>query len=352
MYPMNSRFLLSFVFCTILVFSVFFVTTRPDTVHAQVGVPTTELILSTSVDNPIPKQKVTVTLRSYSLDINTARVSWYVNGVQIQTGVGLTSLEVTAPSLGKKTSVRVTATTPEGRSSTETLDIGSGSIDLIIETDGYVPPLFHGKITPVFQNTVKIIAIPHIANSAGIEYDPKNLVYRWKKDDKVIEDQSGYGKQAVTVSSGIVPRAFNVSVDVYPRDGSAHAQNITGISFNSPSIGFYMSDPLYGPLLNHALESIVRIGSQKETSVLAVPFGFNKPASGVGNLTYGWSINNKLRNELSTNESLILRAPEGAAGSSDIELTIRNPDKILQGADGSFSAKFNASKKAGEDVVF
>ena len=349
---MNFRFLLSGVFSVFLIAPALMFGVIPYYAHAQVGVPVTELVLSVSDDNPVPKQKVTLTLRSYSLDINTAKVSWYVNGALTQSGIGLTDLEVTAPALGKKTIVRVTATTPEGRNSTETLEIGSGSIDLIVETDGYVPPLFQGKIATAYQNSIKIIAIAHLANSSGTEYDPKTLIYRWKQNEKVLEDQSGYGKQALVLTGGIVPRPFNITVEAYPRDNTSHAESITGIDFASPSIGFYMSDPLYGPLFNHALESIVRIGSQKETSVLAIPFGFNKPAGGIGNLTYVWSLNGTTRSELSSNESLVLRAPEGAAGSSNIELTIRNPDKILQGSNGSFSAKFNASKRAGEDVVF
>ena len=285
---------------------------------------------------------MTITARSYAIDINSSKVSWTVNGVSAKNAVGATTLEVKAPALGKKLTINVTATTPEGRVVNASIIIGSGSVDLITETSGYIPPFYRGKISPIYQNTVKIIALPHIANSSGIEYDPKTLVYQWKCNDRALEDQSGYGKQTVTLVGDIVPRTYDLSVAVFPRDGSAQAEGFMQVAVEGPSVSFYIDDPLYGPLFNRAVGEILRIGSQKETSVLAVPFGFAKPSGGIGNLSYSWLINNQKHDNLSTNESVILRAPDGSSGSSDIQLDIRNPDKILQGATGGFSATFNS----------
>ncbi|MEK7609907.1 MAG: hypothetical protein AAB470_02185 [Patescibacteria group bacterium] len=329
---------------SLLLFCIFTFFLFTSITSAQVPISVGGLELTASSDNPVPGQTVTITARSYIVDINTAKISWIINGKTEQNATGATTLKVVAPDLGKKLNVDVSATTPEGRNIKASIVVGSGSIDIIVETSGYTHPFFKGKIPPVYQNTVKIVAIPHIANSSGVEYDPKNLVYQWKKNDRVIEDQSGYGKQALILTGEIVPRPYDISVTAWPRDIEARAQGYINIAVGGPSINFYINDPLYGPLFNRVIGDVIRIGSQKETGVLAVPFGFDKPVNGIGNLTYSWLINGLQDSGLSKNESLVLRAPDNSSGSSNIQLDIRNPDKILQGESGGFSASFSADK--------
>ncbi len=324
----------------VLSFSIF------PAVFAQIPSSAEGLDLSVSSNNPVPGQKVTITAKSYTIDINTARINWLIAGSSVQNGIGKTTLDTVAPALGKKTTINVVATTPDGLSLSGVVIIGSGYVDLITETDGYVPQFFKGKLSPVFQNTVTVIAMPHIADAKGVEYDPKVLTYQWKRNDQAIEDLSGYGKQSISLPGSVIPRDFDLSVTVWPRDVSSQAMGITHISVNRPIISFYNDDPLYGPLLNKAVSSIIRIGSQKETSILAIPFGFNKTADDMKNMTWSWLINGVGHPELSSKESVVLRAPESSQGSSDIQLQIINTDKILQGAKSAFSAQFNTTAAA------
>lgn len=320
---------------------------------AQIPISTGGLELTASTNNPVPNQKVTITARSYSIDINSAKISWTVNGKLTKSAVGATVLELTAPALGKKLVIEVVATTPEGRSVGSSLTLGSGSVDLILETDGYVPPFFKGKVKPVYQNTVKIIAVPHLANSAGVEYDPKTLIYEWKRNSRAVEAQSGYGKQSITFIGDIVPRPYDISVTVSPRDNSGSAQAYAEISFSNPSISFYVNDPLYGILFNKALQGSVRIGKQKEVTVLAIPYGFNGASteSDKAELSWDWAINGLRRAELSANRSVILRAPEESSGSSNVQLNIKNTDKILQGITSGFSAIFSSNTASTEQTA-
>ncbi|OHA43210.1 MAG: hypothetical protein A3G04_00190 [Candidatus Taylorbacteria bacterium RIFCSPLOWO2_12_FULL_44_9] len=325
------------------------------TAFAQIPISSSGLELSASTNNPIPNQKITVTARSYSIDINSAKISWTVNGKVTQNAVGATTIEITAPAIGKKITLEVVATTPEGRMVGSSLVLGSGSIDLILETDGYVPPFFKGKVAPVYQNSIKIIAIPHLANVSGVEYDPKTLIYEWKKNSRVVENQSGYGKQSITLVGDIVPRPYDISVTIWPRDDSSSAQVYSEVSVGNPYITFYVDDPLYGKLFNIALQGSIRIGTQKEVTVLAVPFGFSGVGNSLGNndLSWAWAINNLSRAELSSNRSVILRAPEGSSGSSNIQLNIKNTDKILQGSTAGFSAIFsNKTASIDETATF
>src|SRR5690606_12259445 len=140
---------------------------------------------------------------------------------QVQTGIGETTLDVAAPTLGNKHTVSASVRTVGGLTLSASIVIGSGSVDMIIESDGHAPIFYKGKVSPVHQNTLKITAIPHLANPAGSEYDPKTLVYQWKKNDQVLLDQSGYGAQSVTIEGSLIPRPYDVTVTVSSRDGSA-----------------------------------------------------------------------------------------------------------------------------------
>jgi hypothetical protein len=172
----------------------------------------TDLIITPSSENPSPGQQITISVKSYSIDINSAKITWIVDGVSKSTGTGLKTFTMTAPQGGKKSTVQVRATTPEGKTVSSSISVGSGSIDLIIETDGYVPPSYRGRLYPVFQNAVDIIAIPHLSNSSGTEYDPKTLVYTWKQNEKVLDSDSGYGKQKISISGTVIPRPYNIRV--------------------------------------------------------------------------------------------------------------------------------------------
>jgi len=308
------------------------------------------LDVSVSTNTPIPGQEVTITVRSYSIDINSSTITWTVEGKTVQKGTGLTTYKVIAPSLGKKITVNITVVTASGQTITGSVSVSSGAIDLIIENNGYVPPFYKGKLPVTYQNTVTLIAMPHIADAKGVEYDPKTLTYQWKKNSRVIEDQSGYGKQSITLVGEIVPRPYTITVTATAKDATSQAVGFTTVDFGSPWLTFYKDDPLYGPLYNTAIGQSTYIGSQRETGVLAVPFGFNIKDQDLSNLALTWLINNYEYPSLATNRSVTLRAPDGQAGSSNIELRVQNNKDILQSAEKTFSATFSATASSSNSL--
>ncbi|MDB5238823.1 MAG: hypothetical protein JWO00_158 [Candidatus Parcubacteria bacterium] len=313
-------------------------------VHAQ-GLPASVggIELSASTDNPVPGQTVTITAQSYTVDIHASTLTWTAGGKVITKGVGQNVITVQAPATGKRLTVSLSAATPDGNVLTGSLSIGSGVIDMIVEPRGYTPPFFKGKIPNAYQNTFKVTAIPHLSNSAGVEYDPSTLVYKWEQGGSVIQDQSGYGKQSVVLTGNIVPRPYEIMVTATTRDGSASASALGNVGMDAPSVVFYKNDPLYGPLLNSAIGSTLFLSSQKEVGVLAVPYGFNDAASAQNNLSFTWLINGSAHPELAANRSITLRAPSDQSGSSNIQLTVGNSKAILEQAQSGFSTVWNIS---------
>jgi hypothetical protein len=295
------------------------------------------LTISLSTDNPIPGQVVTVSVENYGTNIDGAKISWSVNGKVVKNEIGAKAIDVTAPALGAKLNIVIVATTPDGLTISGSTVIGSGSVDMIVESDGYVPPLFRGKVPTAYQNSVKVTAVPHIADSSGKEYNANNLLYEWTKNGSVIADKSGYGKRSITLQGDIIPRAFDLSVNVSTRESGSEAIGTVNVEPQTPTISFFVNDPLYGTLFNKALTDRLSIGAQKETGVLAVPYGFNSGTK------LSWSINGSARSELANKSSIILRSPSGEGGSSIVHLDISSPTNILQGASSEFTAYFGVT---------
>jgi hypothetical protein len=305
--------------------------------HAQVSnLNIKALQLTPSVTSPSPGQEVKITAQSFTENIDANTVIWSVDGKEVSRGIGLKEISVKAPTLGKSVKVTVTLVNSSGSKSSESITISSGSIDIIIETEGYKPPFFRGKIGPKYQNTVKIIAMPHLVDNKGVEYDPKTLIYKWSKNDRVVSEYSGYGKQFVEVQGSVVPRPYTVSLSVTSKDGIETAESIIFVEEQQAFVNMYENDPLYGPIFNKAITNSIGLGKEKEAKIIAIPFGFNRPDLSKGSLSFTWMVNNILKPEIADNDTIILRAPEGATGSSNISLEVRNKKDILQSANVLF----------------
>ena len=324
----------------------------PSVSQAQ-GIPSNiGIVLTPSTNAPIPGQEVTIRAESYTVDLSGSTIVWTIDGKEYSRGIGQKSITVIAPPSGKKLTIRITAITADGLPLANNLTLSSGEVDMVIESNGYVPPFFKGKNPLAYQNKIKIVALPHLANASGQAYDPRSLIYEWKRDWKSLPDQSGYGKQVLEIFGDIIPRPYTISVNVSSRDGQAYAERYIAIIPDSPRIIFYRDDPLYGPLYNTAQSSQILLGTAREATILAVPFGFNMPTSGLGDVRFNWSINSASRSEFSSSRSVTLRAPSDAGGTALINLSVQSDTNILQGANRSIRAIFAAPKSTPVDATF
>ena len=317
-----------------IIFSFIFVIS----IHAQIPNSIDGVEIGSDPENPNPGQNVTVSVESYNTDLNSASVVWLVNGKNYAQGTGLKSVSVSAPSLGKNTSIVTIIMTAEGKEVRKSITIKSGSVDLVWESEGYIPPFYKGKAVFAYENLVKITAMPHLSNNESAELDSRTLIYKWKKNDKVVLDQSGYGKQTLIIKEDI-PRPIDIELEVTTKNGSQKGVAFITLQPGEPSISFYEEDPLYGVLYNKAIINRISLSNQ-EINIRAVPYNFTSYAKN-SPLTYSWSINNLLQPELSTNQSIILRTRGDTEGSSAISLEVRNTDDILQGARNAIDVLFN-----------
>ncbi len=314
-------------------------------VSAQVPASIDGVNIKTSTDSPRPGQSIEVSVESFNFDLNSSSIVWIVDGKTVNQGVGLTKINIVGPKIGVPANISAIIKTPEGREINKSIIIKSGSIDIIWESYGYVPPFFKGKSSFAYQNKLRLIAVPHLSKDGINEIDPKTLVYSWKRGGKYIEGGQGYGKQTVDILPDELPKTLDVSVEVYDREQTQNTVGYITLTPSEPSITFYEIDPLYGIFFNKSLESKVSL-KNNEIRVLASPFGFsvdNNP------LTYSWSINNIEQAELAKNQSIVLRTKGDSEGSSNINLEVRNLRDILQGARSELTIYFTKKEQVTEE---
>ncbi len=306
------------------------------TTHAQIPSSIDGVTVNINPENPSPGQNVSISIESYNTDLSSATMIWSVGGKVYSQGLGIKSISIPAPKLGLTLIINVLIKTSEGRSVQKTVSIKSGSVDMIWEARGYVPAFFKGKSPFVYQNSLHIVAIPHLSSDGTKEINPGTLIYKWKINGKNIDGASGYGKQSVDIEGGDIPKQLEINVLVNTKDEQQSTVATIILDPTEPSLSFYEEDPLYGIFFNKALFGRVVL-KNSEMKVISIPFGFNFN----NQISYVWSINNIEKSDLSKNKSITIRTKGDQEGSSNINLDIRNLSSILQGARGEFTVYFN-----------
>jgi hypothetical protein len=172
---MKSRFLFIFI---LFFFLVFYHTTHASSVN--------KILVEVSPENPSPNEDTSITLNSYSNNLNNVLIQWLVNGKTMLSGVGKKTLSIKAPKENGEYMVSATLDLPDGKTSIRVVVRPSSMVMLWQATDSYIPPFYKGKALPTPESEVRVVAMPEIKSSSKNTswIDPKNLTYTWQKDNK------------------------------------------------------------------------------------------------------------------------------------------------------------------------
>lgn len=323
---------------SIFILFVLFIFAFSSSALAQFESASSDLNVSMIPENPRPNEEVTISLTSYITDINSASIRWSLNSKVMKNGIGEKTFSFITGSSGTTSTVDIVVQTNEGQTIRKTLRIKPVSVDLVWQSESYVPPFYKGKALFSYQNKITFIAMPHILNSSGQEISPKNLVYTWKMNGSVQDSASGYGKNTFTVLPTILARPMDISVVVTTIDSTSNGFANTNVAPADPSVLLYLKNPVYGIEFQKALSGTADIKDSPEIIVVAVPYFFGS-TNGL-DLSYNWLINGKNIDDDLTQPARVFRPAEGISGTSNISVSIENVKKVLQTAKSSFNLKF------------
>ena len=295
---------------------------------------------SVSPENPLPNQSVTISLSAYGADINTADISWSVNGKTENSATGVSQFTFTAGKNGEVKNVVATILFGNNPVVTKTFTIVPQDVSLIYEADSYTPPFYKGKGLYGLEGTVNFVAVPNLLSPSGTKLNPNNLIYKWTIDGTVLGSKSGYGKNSLSYTGSILGKDVSVIVDVSSPDNTSTGRAGMLLTVQKPEVLLYEKNPLYGVLFNKELSSNDVSLSEKEITVQAVPYSTSANSETASNLSYSWMINNS-KIPVPPNQNFVtLRNSTGQKGSSLISVLVDNSSYYLQEMQNSLTIKF------------
>lgn len=289
--------------------------------------------------SPRAGESVTITIFSDSLNLDSAKINWYIDGT-LKTGVGSKSITIKNKSGGEATNVKALIETTDGIKKEAEKIINSAEVDLIVEPISYTMPFYKGKPVFLAEGTVKIVAMPDIIID-GERVSSKNLNFKWSKGGTILGSNSGKGKDSIVITSTIPVRDINIGVEVSDSSGNVLTSNSKTISKDTPSVLFYEKSSLLGILYNKAIADTYNLGTKEEMTVVAKPLSFSFSQDTSNDANYVWYVNgNKISNNTTNPNEIILKQTGSNSGITGITLNLNNINKINQYSSSEFNIIF------------
>lgn len=296
---------------------------------SSIANPSNFATISISPENPNPNQEVTATIEYYLTDLKKSEISWFLNGSLQKSGVGETKFNFKTGPSGSSSRLSVSINPLEGPQAQAEITIRPADVDIIWNADTYTPPFYKGKALFTNKANLTFVAIPHFVNSSGNKINSQSLVYNWYEGSKIINNQSGVGKNTLKIEGKTISRPLDIRVEIETFDGSIKASNRIEVDLSEPKILVYEKNPLYGLILGMALNSFSL--KEQEVTLSAVPYFFNTFTRDSSNMKYNWTQNGEKINLPTQESSIILRQVDSnLSGRISVGITALNTDNQLQ----------------------
>lgn len=286
--------------------------------------------------HPRPGDTVTVSLESSLADLSRSTVSWKIDGRPI--GGAQKTITLTAPSLGSQTDVRADIATPEGSLLVARTTITPTEMDILYDSDSYVPAFYAGRALPSAGTTLRLETVTRFKKSNGSFVPTSDILYTWRRNGQVVGNVSGRGKSSATMPSPLLFSTDTISVEAESVDGIFSGTALAVIRSADPVVRLVEDHPLFGLRFNHSFKSSESVVG-KEVVVAAIPFFASAKTPTDSDLLYEWTVNGRrVETKDATRNALALGAQEG--GTARIGLSLSHAANIFFGADNRWTISF------------
>jgi hypothetical protein len=295
--------------------------------------------INVNPSNPTPKSNVTLTLESYSFDVDTAMITWKVDGKVITKGEGEKSFVLQTGNVGEANTVSVIAQTADGSSLEQRITITPSSVVLLFESPkSYVPVLYEGRSLPSVGGVVRVTALPQISDN-GIPVSPSTLAYSWYLNDSIMSNISGKGKQSVDVRLDYFKLNNEIKVIARSPLGNSGTKKISILSHPVMPL-LYTYDPIFGTNFTTLISK--RFETTKDITIALEPM-YISTEDEQKNPSYSWYLDGLPTTPLG-GRILSLHPSENSYGTKMLSIKIAGPDKRIQQAETKAEIIFDTRK--------
>ena len=293
-----------------------------------------DLSLTLSPHYPAPRDVVRVVAHSTLIPLSEATVAWYIDGKKVSESIGAAEKEVTVGILGSETLVLVRAARGD-EVAEKSIRIRPTEMDLLWESDAYIPPFFRGRSLPSAGTTLKMEALPRFKLKSGAQVPLENIVFTWRRNGYVIANVSGRGRSRARIPAPALFGADGISVEARSIDGIYGAEISTIIRSEEPHLSVYENHPLFG-IQYHAALGAQNFFDATEVSLAAIPYYADASDQNDGALIYAWEVNGQpILLDPEKPSELTLNAA-GSSGIALIELALSHATNFYLNAQGAW----------------
>lgn len=205
--------------------------------HAQtVGITALDITMEFDPENPRPNEQVTANLISYTVNLNNQDISWFVNRQLVKREAGLTKFTFNSGDAGSTTTIEAQIIA-DGQTISKVATIQPSAVDILWETNTYVPPFYKGKKLPTRQSDIVLTAMPQFENPSTDSI--RSAVYYWTRNFQPQSTSSGYSKQSFAFENSPISPTETIGVTVKNRSETEIATQSTDVVFGDPFVVFY-----------------------------------------------------------------------------------------------------------------
>lgn len=289
------------------------------TAHAQISNPLQISVVPKYVQ---PNSTISVSVEAYSIDLNSATISWSVDGVPYSGSAGNTHIAVPVGDVGESVVVTVGAQTPQGQRFDLRRVITPAEAAIVWEADTYTPPLYKGRSLFTSQSTLHFVAIPNIVRN-GSRVPNSQLVFTWEHDGTILGSKSGTGQDSLTLTGSILSQPEVVAVEVKTLDGAISTRERIVVPIIGSRVRIYEDTPLLGTRFERALGA-TEIVTNQEITLRAYPYFM--PVTDPRSLVWDWIVG-----DIHTyDQQITLRnTTQATSGRVPIELNVEKVGSLL-----------------------
>lgn len=318
---------LSIALVSFLVIGGFFAIS-PNQSQAQTfdgSIETRDIQLTLDPETPGTNEEVRVSVDSYVVNVNRMRITWFVDGEVVASGIGQTEITVTTRDQGDLTRVEAYIQVDTETNLRKWIQIAPADLDILWQADTYTPPFYRGKALPTPESFITIIGLPNLRN-AGAQSQQHSVVYTWRHNGENLSDESGYGANPLVIRNDFLDLEERVELSVVHSDGYSRANRTITIPITNPLVNLYASNS-YLRNANRSIDTSLR----REITLLAEPYYYSVSRDFKNLLRYTWFINEQtLSADQLGDQKFILPIRSVGDSLADVAVGIEHPLKPLQ----------------------
>lgn len=296
-----------------------------------------DLVVKIIPENPGPDEEVLVSLESYSVDLDTATISWKSGNTTLLSGYGAKRLTTRVGKMGTEKSVSYAITAGDGTTMRGSIALSPRSMTLAYESiESYVPPFYEGRSLPGEGSAVRVVATPNISEN-NVSVPLSKFAYSWLINGTYSENISGAGKSSAIINLDYLSEATEVRVVARTPKGSTVEKTIT-IRPHLPMPLLYTYDEILGTQFTQLQSKRVETG--KPVTFSLEPYYLSTRGSLAGGALYTWSLDG-LPVTPTEKTVLSLRPKENSYGSRILTVAVDNTRRIFQKAETSLEIIFD-----------